>query len=177
MAFGAALVAAWLVPLAAVRTAGAAEGDPLTGGMDPADLLATFQQAARDRDVAVYADCLADSFSFTPYSGAVADFPDFDFDGWDRARETAFARDWLLLRGGGSLDLSRVVQRVDVGLDRAEWDVDYRMGVGYGGRATMVMIRRGQRWYLSEWIDTAAASDERGDFLPTSGELRAMVMR
>jgi hypothetical protein len=169
-----------LTALTAPAPATAREGDPLTGGADPAGLLETLARAVQDRDTRAYADCLADSFSFTPYAGAVADHPDFDWDRWDRARELEFASRWLREHGGGQLDLSSVRDRAGGGLDRAEWTIDYRLkaiGAEFQAQAAFVMIRRDQRWYLREWVDLAPVSDGRDGLLHTSGEARAVVMR
>lgn len=175
------LVVAMAVSSALVAFAG---GDdkirPMTGAESPSAVLGKLQSAVNTRDEKLWADCLVDTFRFTPYAGVVASYPKLKWDEWGFAREMNFVR-WLLSPARKvDLDLlGNVIERGMQSRGKSEWEIVYTLtvdGTTFRGRATLGFVEIRSLWYLAEWTDTRQELYE-GALAPTSGEVRAAIER
>jgi hypothetical protein len=153
---------------------------PMTGAESPAQVLGKLQTAVSTRDRELWADCLVDSFRFTPYAGVVASYPQINWDEWGLARELNFV-EWLLSPARkADLDLlGHVIERGIQSRNKSEWELVYTLtvdGTTFRGRATFRFVEIRSLWYLASWTDTRQELYDN-TLAPTSGEVRASIER
>lgn len=153
---------------------------PMTGGETPAEVLGKIQTAVHTRDRELWADCLVDTFRFTPYAGVVASYPDLKWEEWGFTRELNFIN-WLLSPARKvDLDLlGNVIERGIQSRGKSEWEIVYTLtvdGTTARGRATLRFVEIRSLWYLASWTDTRRELYENV-LAPTSGAVRASIER
>lgn len=153
---------------------------PMTGAGSPSEVLSRLQTAVENRDPQGYADCLADTFRFTPYSGVVAAYPDIKWKQWHNAQEFEFVR-WLC-SPARKAELHLLDEVLDRGIQSggvSDWEIVYTLlvdGTAFKGRATLHFVKIRQLWYLESWIDTRQ-EPWQGLLVATSGAARASFTR
>jgi hypothetical protein len=173
-------VAVLVTAVLAAAAGGEEKIRPMTGAESPAAVLGKLQTAVDTRDRELWADCLVDSFSFTPYAGVKAAYPDLKWDEWGLARELNFVQ-WLLSPARKvNLDLlGDVIERGIQSRGQSEWEIVYTLvidGTTFRGRATLRFVEIRSLWYLESWIDTRQEL-HGGTIAPSSGEARASIER
>jgi len=160
-----------LVPALLPGQAEAQDRSRLTGAFDPQEVVTELVASWKRDDVRRYMDCLADSFLFVPDLSARIAYPEVDWPRYGLGRERAFFD-----ATRGSLELVEILEKGLEVRNQAAWEVIYRLRTSEGssvGRATFIFAEIEQRWYLLQWIDTAAEQDpDTKQQLPTSGHLR-----
>ncbi|HPF69947.1 MAG TPA: hypothetical protein PLQ13_04675 [Candidatus Krumholzibacteria bacterium] len=153
---------------------------PMTGAPTPAEVVGRLNAALEARQPQDYRDCLAEDFSFSPYSAVVAAYPQVKWREWGVAQEFEFAR-WLS-SPARKVAMHLAYEVKDRGIEsdgQVEWDVVYLLridGSTFSGRAILTFVELRKLWYLQSWEDTRPEPYE-GTVVPTSGEARASFTR
>jgi hypothetical protein len=122
-------------------------------------------------------------FRYIPDGQTLQDFPNVDWDNWDREAEMAFITNFFNNVNLVQADLrDSTIFFEDPSGGEADWRFIYFLTVTDANGATTkyrasceIRLRlRGSFWYIEEWIDEQGEEDPgTGAILPTMGSLRA----
>jgi len=148
---------------------------------DTDNVLENLQRAIGALDPNGYERMLSSDFAYEPDGGALANYPDVDWERWDSDQEVAFMAGFLSNVVGVTADLKAEEFGDIPGPSEAELRYVYALTVTeigdsevkYRAQATLEFRIDGTEWRLSRWIDEQGETDpESNALLPSLGQRR-----
>jgi len=147
------------------------------------NVVANAEIALNARDAAGWDDAIGENFAYHPDDQTSnVDYPDVDWDNWDRSREMAFVASFFASVNQVQMDLNQTVQSVEeLGGGAELWTLVYFMTVTtsqgtqtkYSGRAELTLRLIGSYWFIDDWRDLEGETDpDTGGLLATMGSVR-----